>query len=290
MAAIITENLSKRYGNGVIALSGLSLSIGEGTVFGFLGPNGAGKTTTVRILNGTLAPTGGTSTILGVSSRDDEIRKRTATLSEDARMYESLSALDNLLFFGAMYDLSEKASRERGGELLKKLRLWEKRDEKMGTFSTGMKKRLHLARVLLHRPALLFLDEPTSGLDPESASEVIDLVGTLAREEGVTVFLCTHNLHQAEGICDLFGFIDAGVMIRSGTREELVRSIMGKDRVRIRTLRDSHEFEIEAPIEINGHITRLISSGETITEVMPVRPTLEEVYFAYIGRKNRAVE
>jgi translation initiation factor RLI1 len=113
--------------------------------------------------------------------------------------------MENLVFFGEMYDLPRKEILDRAGTLLRKLRLWEKRDMKLGTFSTGMKKRTHLARVLLHRPSLLFLDEPTSGLDPESAEEVISLIGTLSREEGVTVFLCTHNLHQAEGICDSFG-------------------------------------------------------------------------------------
>ncbi len=290
MDAIKTDTLSKRYDNGVLAVSDLTLTVGEGTIFGFLGPNGAGKSTTVRLLNGTLAPSGGASTILGISSRDDEIRKKTATLSEDARMYESLSAMENLVFFGEMYDLPRKEILDRAGTLLRKLRLWEKRDMKLGTFSTGMKKRTHLARVLLHRPSLLFLDEPTSGLDPESAEEVISLIGTLSREEGVTVFLCTHNLHQAEGICDSFGFIDEGVMVKAGTREELVRSVMGKERVRIRTRDELFEYEIDGLDDINGRISALMERGQRIVEVNPVRPSLEEVYFTYIRRKNHEME
>lgn len=283
MSAIDAQGLTKVFDNGVRAVSGLTLHIERGKIFGFLGPNGAGKTTTIRLLNGTLTPTEGSSRILGLESRDEEIRRRTATLAEEARMYEHMSVLDNLRFFAAMYDLRPSEAEPRIRTLLERMGLWDKRELVLGSFSTGMKKRVHLSRTLLHRPEIVFLDEPTSGLDPEGATQVTDLVRTLAREQGTTVFLCTHNLFLADRICDGFGFIRSGELVAAGTREELIRAHTRQPQVEIRTDRDTGRFDFREEGEIDGIVRRVQEQGKRIIEVRPLRPTLEEVYFRTIG-------
>jgi len=283
VSAIDAQGLTKVFDNGVRAVSGLTLHIERGKIFGFLGPNGAGKTTTIRLLNGTLTPTEGSSRILGLESRDEEIRRRTATLAEEARMYEHMSVLDNLRFFAAMYDLRPSEAEPRIRTLLERMGLWDKRELVLGSFSTGMKKRVHLSRTLLHRPEIVFLDEPTSGLDPEGATQVTDLVRTLAREQGTTVFLCTHNLFLADRICDGFGFIRSGELVAAGTREELIRAHTRQPQVEIRTDRDTGRFDFREEGEIDGIVRRVQEQGKRIIEVRPLRPTLEEVYFRTIG-------
>ncbi|MBN1837458.1 MAG: ABC transporter ATP-binding protein [Spirochaetales bacterium] len=286
MIAIQTQGLTKVFDNGVQAVRDLTLRIEGGRIFGFLGPNGAGKTTTVRLLNGTLTPTAGSSRILGLESRSEEIRRRTATLAEEARMYEHMSVLDNLRFFAAMYDLPRPQADQAIRTLLERMGLWEKRDLALGSFSTGMKKRVHLSRTLLHQPEILFLDEPTSGLDPEGARQVTDLIRALAREQGTTVFLCTHNLFLAERICDLFGFIRSGELVASGTREDLIRRSTDKPEVEIRSDRGSERFRYDDEAEIDALVRRVQGQGRRIIEVRPLRPTLEEVYFRTIGRSH----
>lgn len=292
MKAIITSHLAKQYGQGSPALADLSLEVEEGTVFGFLGPNGAGKTTTVRILNGTLTPTSGSFTLFSRQTDPQDIRLLSGTLSETARMYENLSALDNLRFFGSLYDLDTRETEERSRLLLEKLGLRGREDDKVGTYSTGMKKRVQLARTLLHRPKLLFLDEPTSGLDPEAAGEVSELIKTVAREEGTTVFLCTHNLSMAEKVCDHVGFLDRGHLVAFGTREELTARL-GKGKVLEITLRfpDGKEDEtlyhtVNEESEINRHIKTAMDRGGIILESRLQRPGLEELYFSYVGVKD----
>jgi ABC-2 type transport system ATP-binding protein len=292
MKAIITSHLAKQYGQGSPALADLSLEVEEGTVFGFLGPNGAGKTTTVRILNGTLTPTSGTFTLFSRQTDPQDIRLLSGTLSETARMYENLSALDNLRFFGSLYDLDARETEERSRLLLEKLGLRGREDDKVGTYSTGMKKRVQLARTLLHKPKLLFLDEPTSGLDPEAAGEVSELIKTVAREEGTTVFLCTHNLSMAEKVCDHVGFLDRGHLVAFGTREELTARL-GKGKVLEITLRfpDGKDDEtlyhrVNEESEINRHIKTAMDRGGIILESRLQRPGLEELYFSYVGVKD----
>lgn len=284
--AIEAHGLGKVYDNGVTGIAELELTIDEGTIFGFLGPNGSGKTTTVRLLNGTLTPTAGSSTVLGTVSQDEEVRRVTSTLAESALMYENMTVLDNLRFFAAMYDMRYREADQRIEEWLRRLGLWEKRELKLGSFSTGMKKRVYLARTLLHRPRIIFLDEPTSGLDPDASLQVTRLIERLARETGTTIFLCTHNLPLAESICDIFGFIRDGNMVACGKREEMIRSIIDTQRVRIQTLEDTHESTFDREEEINGLVRRLMEAGEHVVDVRVIRPTLQEVYFHYIGKRE----
>jgi ABC-2 type transport system ATP-binding protein len=207
-------------------------------------------------------------------------------------MYENLSALDNLRFFGSLYDLDARETEERSRLLLEKLGLRGREDDKVGNYATGMKKRVQLARTLLHKPKLLFLDEPTSGLDPEAAGEVSELIKTVAREEGTTVFLCTHNLSMAEKVCDHVGFLDRGHLVAFGTREELTARL-GKGKVLEITLRfpDGKDDEtlyhrVNEESEINRHIKTAMDRGGIILESRLQRPGLEELYFSYVGVKD----
>jgi ABC-2 type transport system ATP-binding protein len=284
-AVIRLEGLTKYYGKerGVV---GLDLEVYPGEVLGYLGPNGAGKTTTIRLLNGTLTPSAGTSRILGLESREEEVRRRTSTLAEEARMYEHMSVLENLRFFAAMYDMPPSEAQPRIRTLLERMRLWDRRELKLGSFSTGMKKRVYLCRTLLHRPEIVFLDEPTSGLDPEAAMQVTDLIRNLAAEHGTTIFLCTHNLFLAERICGFFGFIRGGVLVAVGSREELIRANTETPRVEIRTDRGTERFNYGTEADIDGLVRRVQEQGRRIVEVRPLRPTLEEVYFRTIGSNH----
>ncbi|RMF33547.1 MAG: ABC transporter ATP-binding protein [Chloroflexi bacterium] len=220
--AIYTDNLTRDFGT-VRAVDGLSLEIPAGTIFGFLGPNGAGKTTTIRLLLGLLEPTDGRAEVLGFDTRTqaDAIRTRVGALLEHHGLYERLSAEDNLEFYGRVWHLPRTERRMRIQELLTRLGLWERRKERVGTWSRGMKQKLALARALLHRPSLIFLDEPTAGLDPVAAAAVREDLVTLVAHEGVTVFLTTHNLAEAEKLCHLVGVIREGKLLAVGPLDEL---------------------------------------------------------------------
>jgi len=287
MRAVETRGLGKRYPNGHVAVRDLDLAVEAGEIFGFLGPNGAGKTTTVRMLNGSLVPTSGESRVLGTASQDELIRRETGTLTEQAHMYEKLTVAENLRFFAAMYENGTTIGPSRIEELLHRMRLWEKRDARLGTLSTGQKKRAQIARTLLHSPRILFLDEPTSGLDPDAAAEVTGLIRELARESGTTVFLCTHNLALAEKACDRFGFINEGRLVAQGGREELIEAATRERRVTITTTNGDLVVPYAKEREISDAIRSALDEGRAILEVRRNRPTLEDVYFQHIGRVTK---
>ena len=192
--AIRIENLTRDFKT-VRSVDGLSLEVPAGIIFGFLGPNGAGKTTTINLLLGLLEPTSGHAEVLGFDTRThaDEVRTRTGALLEHPGVYEQLTAEDNLEFYGRVYRLPTVQRRARIQELLAHMGLWERRKERAGTWSKGMKQKLALARAMLHRPSLIFLDEPTAGLDVQAAVAVREDLESLAAREGVTVFLTTQQ-------------------------------------------------------------------------------------------------
>jgi len=231
---IETAGLSRRF-NGNWAVRQLSLSIERGCVFGFLGPNGAGKTTTVRLLNGILEPSEGKATVLGMdpSTQGASIRRQTGVLTENPSLYEALSARENLVFFGEVYGVAREMLPERIETLLHRFGLGDRADDKVGTYSRGMKQRLAIARALLHDPQILFLDEPTSGLDPAAARDVLDLVEELADLQGRTVFMCTHNLVEAERLCDLVAVIDKGTLRAMGSPADLARRLWHTTQIEI---------------------------------------------------------
>jgi len=220
MAVIETFGLSRHFGR-TTAVEDLTLTVEAGEVLGFLGPNGAGKTTTIRMLAGMIAPTKGYATVAGHrTDRDvEELHEVVGMLTQVPGLYDRLSARRNLEYFASFYPCIQ--SRFQVEKYLKLMGLWERRDDKVGTFSKGMKQRLALARALVHEPQVLFLDEPTAGLDPEAAGEVRQLIRSL-REEGRTAFLSTHNLNEAEMLCSRIAVIHTRLLALD-TPEQLRR-------------------------------------------------------------------
>ncbi|MCF2651739.1 ABC transporter ATP-binding protein [Anaeromassilibacillus senegalensis] len=297
MYAIQTANLTKKYDD-VVALFGLDLEVEAGSIVGYLGPNGSGKTTTVKLLTGLIQPTLGDSTVLGLSSAKEsgKIHALTGVLTETAACYRHLTAMENLRFFGALFGLEDAKIRTRAEHLLKKLDLWSVRDRKAGTFSTGMKQRLSLARALIHTPQVLFLDEPTSGLDPESASIVNRMIGDMARDEGTTVLLCTHQLRYADEICSSFAILDQGILRASGSLEMLGNAAGLHPTASLRVADGAEmpedfvqnggfwEKEIREDQDMPGLISELIRREVPIYEALIRRPTLEDAYFSLVQK------
>lgn len=208
MNAVEVQGLSRSF-NGRDVLNDISFTVGHGEIFGYLGPNGAGKTTTIRVLLGLLAPGTGEVRVLGRNlSDDDDARRRVGVLFEDNGLSDRMSAASNLTYYAGLYDVDDPA--ERIDELLTLVGLAERRDDLVGTFSTGMKRRLGIARAILHRPEVVFLDEPSSGLDPGAQRMVRDLITELSRREEMTVFLNSHQLDEVQRICSSVAILAGG--------------------------------------------------------------------------------
>ena len=232
-AAIRVEHLTRTFqtDSGLkTAVDDLNLEVPRGGIFAFLGPNGAGKTTTVRMLLGLVEPSDGSAQVLGydVRSSAQQIRERSGALLEHDGLYERLSALDNLEFFARAWHLQRRERERRARELLQRFGLWERRGDAVNAWSRGMKRKLALARALLHRPSVIFLDEPTAGLDPGAAAALRDDLAALARGEGATIFLNTHNLAEAERICDVVAVISHGKLVALGRPAELRSQFEGQ--------------------------------------------------------------
>jgi ABC-2 type transport system ATP-binding protein len=220
VAAIIEVNqISKQFSEREI-LTDVSFTIDEGSITGLLGPNGAGKTTIIRLLNGVIDATSGTMKVMNFdpNKQGDDIRKRSGIVTESASLYHDMTAWENLVFFSKIYQCYDP---KRIEYLLEQFDMTTHKDQVVGSFSTGMKKRITLAKALLHKPSLLFLDEPTNGLDPEGISDVIHYLRKVNQEEGVTILICSHVLHQLESICDSYLFVNKGRIIEKGTRSVL---------------------------------------------------------------------
>lgn len=216
---IVVDKVSKQFNNREI-LTDVSFTIKEGSINGLLGPNGAGKTTIIRLLNGVIEAACGKMKVMDFDPKQqgDEIRKRAGIVTESASLYHDMTAWDNLVFFSKIYDQYDP---KRIYYLLERFDMLTHKDQLVGNFSTGMKKRISLAKALLHHPSLLFLDEPTNGLDPEGINEVIHYLHKVNREEGVTILICSHVLHQLETICDSYLFLNGGRIVEKGTKQEL---------------------------------------------------------------------
>lgn len=242
----------------VRALDGLSICVPPGIVFGFLGPNGAGKTTTLRLLLGLLEPTGGDARVLShdVRNEPDAVRSLSGALLEHNGLYERLNAWDNLDFYGRIWHMGKRQRHERIEELLTHFGLWDRRHEALSGWSRGMRQKCAVARALLHRPRLVFLDEPTAGLDPVASASLRTDIANLAKMEGTTVFLTTHNLVEAEKLCALVGVIRSGKLLALGHPDEL-RANASRTSVEItgNGFSDGIVSEIEARPEVTG-VTR----------------------------------
>ncbi len=307
--AIQTDRLSRSFGP-IQAVDELSIQVDHGTVFGFLGPNGAGKTTTIRLLLGLLEPTGGKAAVLGLDTRSQaaQIRERSGALLENTGLYERLSAEDNLDFYGRVWHMPPEDRQARIHELLGGVGLWDRRKETVANWSRGMKQKLAVARVLLHRPELVFLDEPTSGLDPVAAAALHEDLLILAQKQGVTVFLTTHNLTEAEKLCQRVAVIRQGRLAAVGSPDEL-RMRQGGPRLEIVgrgftetvilalkqrpeiaevSRNDRHlEIRLNGDADTSPLVQLLVANGVQIDEVRKGKASLEEVFLTLMEEDKK---
>ena len=274
-AAIATRGLSKKFEE-LTAVEDLSLEVAPGEVFGFLGPNGAGKTTTVRMLAALIAPSAGEAWVGGlkIGEADSEIRRHVGLLTESPGLYEQWSPKENLLFFAQLYGMSRGDAEKQIESYLRRLDLWERRDDPVSGYSKGMKQKVALARALVHRPSVVFLDEPSAGLDPESTQVVHSFIEEM-RSEQRTIFLCTHNLDEAQRLCDRVAIFRHKI-IRVGSPVELRRSLYGRqveirlanavDTDRLVTLAKTLPFTKSA---LNGTPGRIVLELQDIDSQVP---------------------
>jgi ABC-2 type transport system ATP-binding protein len=305
--AISVTGLAKSYGE-IEAVRGIDFDVARGETFGFLGPNGAGKSTTIGMLCTLVRPTGGSARVAGldVVAERDRVRRNIGLVFQDTTLDNYLSAEQNLRLHAELYGMPRETIAPRMQTVLEMLQLWERRESLVGTFSGGMKRRLEIARGLLHSPRVLFLDEPTIGLDPQTRSSIWSYITKLEDEQDVTIFLTTHYMDEAE-YCDRIAIIDRGKIVALDSPEALKASV-GKDRVQIHTDDDAaaiaalgERFEIEAQIA-EGAVTFGVSSGEQfvprlfaelgqpIRAVSVARPSLDDVFMAYTGTTIRDAE
>jgi ABC-2 type transport system ATP-binding protein len=302
---IVTAGLSMTFG-GLQAVDELALDVPEGVVFGFLGPNGAGKTTTIRLLLGLLEPTSGRALVAGLDTRTDGdgVRSRCGVLLDDPGLYDRLTAEENLDFYARVWRLprNERAGRIR--ELLEHIALWDRRTETVADWSLGMRKKLAIARALLHRPTVLFLDEPTTGLDPIARSALRDDITTLAEKEGTTVFLTTHDLDDAQRMCGLVTVMKQGRVVATGSPDDLRRRFLssrvdirgvGLDGPVVDAIRqqpgvagiESGAGLVKVTLEPGRSVAPLVrlavERGVEVEEVAPEAVSLEDAFLAIVG-------
>ncbi|HEV3094419.1 MAG TPA: ATP-binding cassette domain-containing protein [Solirubrobacteraceae bacterium] len=304
---IAVRALSKRFGE-IEAVCGIDFEVARGETFGFLGPNGAGKSTTISMLCTLVRPSGGSARVAGldVVRERDRVRRNIGLVFQDTTLDNYMTAEQNLRLHAELYGMPREDVAPRMRTVLEMLQLWERRGSLVGTFSGGMKRRLEIARGLLHSPRVLFLDEPTIGLDPQTRSSIWSYISTLAREQDITIFLTTHYMDEAE-YCDRIAIIDQGKIVALDTPEALKASV-GKDRVQIGTDDDQaaiaalrKRFGIEAQIA-EGEVTFGVSDGEQfvprlfaelglpIRSVSVARPSLDDVFMSYTGTTIRDAE
>lgn len=219
---IVVKNLTKKYKD-LVAVNDISFNVKKGSVVAFLGPNGAGKTTTIKMLTTLLKPTSGSITILGYDplKQMEDVRKNFGIVFQDPSLDNELTAFENLEFHGIMYNVEKNLRRKRIDEMLKFVNLYDRKNDYVKTFSGGMKRRLEIARGLIHHPPILYLDEPTLGLDPQTRNKLWDYVKETNKKEKMTVFLTTHYMDEADKIADIICIIDEGKIIAIGTSKEL---------------------------------------------------------------------
>jgi ABC-2 type transport system ATP-binding protein len=306
-AAVLVRGLTKRYGE-IEAVRGIDLEVKTGEIFGFLGPNGAGKSTTIKILCTLARPSDGEAKVAGFDcvTQRDLVRRQIGLVFQDTTLDDYLTAEQNLKFHAELYGIPSKTVAPRLQSVMEMVGLWERRTSLVQTFSGGMKRRLEIARGLLHSPRVLFLDEPTVGLDPQTRASIWSYIRELKQRETITIFLTTHYMDEAE-YCDRIAIIDHGKIVALGTPEAL-KAEVGKDRVQIRTadddaaiaaLRDKLGLE---SAKREGMVTFAVASGEQfvpklfaelgvpIRSIQVARPTLDDVFLAHTGSTIRDAE
>jgi ABC-2 type transport system ATP-binding protein len=304
---IRVEGLEKCFGD-VDAVRGVDFEVQAGETFGFLGPNGAGKSTTINILCTLMKPTAGRASVAGydvVTERDD-VRREIGVVFQDMTLDTFLSGAQNLRFHGQLYGVPADELAIRMRQVLELVGLWDRRDKEVATYSGGMKRRLEIARGLLHSPRVLFLDEPTVGLDPQTRASIWEYLDQLRRQEDLTIFLTTHYMDEAEH-CDRIAIMDAGRIVALDTPQAL-KAAIGTDRVRLVTADDqaaaaaiASRFGLEVASTPDGlvlqvadgeaFVPRLLADlGVAVRSVSVTRPTLDDVFMTYTGRTIRDAE
>jgi len=225
MKIIEVKNLTKKFGN-FIAVNNISFEVEKGEIFAFLGPNGAGKSTTIKMLTTLLSPSEGELTLDGhnVKKNPNEVRHSFGIVFQDPSLDDELTAYENMEFHGVLYNVSKKIRRKRIEQLLNFVELWDRKNSLVKEFSGGMKRRLEIARGLLHHPKILFLDEPTLGLDPQTRNHMWEYLRELNEKENITIFFTTHYMEEAEKIAGRIAIIDHGNIVMSGTSDELKKN------------------------------------------------------------------
>jgi ABC-2 type transport system ATP-binding protein len=306
-ASISVRGLSKRYGE-IEAVRGIDFEVAPGEIFGFLGPNGAGKSTTISMLCTLVKPTGGSATVAGfdVNSQRDAVRRNIGLVFQDTTLDTYLTAEQNMRLHAELYGVARELVAPRMQQVLEMVGLWERRRSAVATFSGGMKRRLEIARGLMHSPRVLFLDEPTVGLDPQTRSSIWTYIRELKGAEDITIFLTTHYMDEAE-YCDRIAIMDKGVIVVLDTPDALKASV-GHDRVTLQT--DDNDAAIAA-IAARFDITAQVSEGAVafgvpqgelfvprlfaeldvpIRSVSVSRPSLDDVFMSYTGSTIRDAE
>jgi ABC-2 type transport system ATP-binding protein len=307
------EKLSKRFSEDVLAVDDISFKVNEGEIFGFLGPNGAGKSTTINMLTTLLKPTGGKATVAGldVATQQDEVRQVIGLVPQDLTVDDELSGRENMYLQADLYNVPRGEAKTRIDELLRLVNLEDAADRRVKTYSGGMRKRLELAEGLIHRPRVLFLDEPTLGLDIQTRTAIWAYIRHLKNEAVITVFLTTHYLEEADGLCDRIAIIDHGRIVALDTPEELKHAVGGdvislgiessKDLTDVikstpgvlGVKKEDGSYRIKATKgeELTSVVLKKIwDEGATVTSVNLSHPTLDQAFLEYTGRSMRDAE
>lgn len=309
--AIDIQHVTRRFGD-IVAVDDLSLSVESGEVFGILGHNGAGKTTTIRLLNGVLMPDSGDIRVLGFNPHTEgtKLRAHTGVLTETPSVDERLTATDNLTIYADLYGIPVNQVQQRVASVLDQFGLTERASEKVGGYSKGMKQRLALARAFLHEPQIMFLDEPTSGLDPIAIQNVHELIRHISHDEGRTVILCTHNLVEAQRLCDRVAVIEKGQLVAIGAPLELAEQIGADIHYSLQVAADQIDLAFNSlkglPTVLHLHstdselvftlkerevvsdiLTTLLENGIRIYAIQPQQTSLEDIYLALHQGKGR---
>ncbi|MFN8178760.1 MAG: ATP-binding cassette domain-containing protein [bacterium] len=311
--AIVVDHLTKRFGE-FTADDELSFTVGRGEIFGILGPNGAGKSTLIRMLTTLLVPTSGKALVMGydVAHQSARVRHEIGVIPQANTVDSDLTAWESLDLYGKFYGMVRKDRRSRSEELLKGVGLWEWKNKAAGTYSGGMRRRLEIARGLIHRPKVFFLDEPTTGLDPQSRRVIWELLEKLRAQGDLTILICTHYMDEADRLCDRLAIVDHGKIAVLGTPRELKATVPGQDILTVAFLKEVSEELLAALKAVQGvseaareeaHVARLILASDVVPldEITGVsrrlenkvksmsllEPTLEDVFLHYTGRAMR---
>jgi ABC-2 type transport system ATP-binding protein len=307
MNIIEIKNLVKKF-NGVTAVGGISFEVKSGEIFGFLGPNGAGKSTTIGMLSTILTPTSGEAFVnnFNILTQKNEVRKSIGLVFQDSSLDDQLTAEENLRFHAKLYHVPEKEYRKRMEEVLRLVDLYDKKKRIIKTFSGGMRRRLEIARGLIHYPEVLFLDEPTLGLDPQTRARLWEYILFLKRERKMTIFMTTHYMNEAE-YCDRIAIIDKGKIVALDTPLNL-KKMVGGDIIRMTSAeKDALKVELKRrynnEIKEEGNVLQLeVADGEKflprlfneldakIDSIELRKPTLDDVFLKLTGRKIREEE